>query len=175
MHRAVATFDPPNSDHAPPLGGAQIASGDGPGALAPAASLRKLPAPISDAPRIDYLEVSAHGSQGDYIKEGVSAERAVQNAKKHGAMLLAAQSLRLGCWASMEIGQSEKALAQCQEAMEIFSRAGDRGGAASALGNQPAVLDSRGDRPGALAKYHQSLPVLPHPVPHPRLPRHLLK
>ncbi len=159
IYQTLATFYPDNPDYALRLGGAQIASGDGQGALATAASLRKLPPLIAEDPRIDYLEVSAHGSQGDYIKEGVSAERAVQNAKKHGAMLLAAQSLRLGCWASMEIGQPEKALAQCQEAMEIFSRAGDRGGAASAVGNQAAVLDSRGDEPGALAKYEQSLAV----------------
>lgn len=159
IYQTLATFYPDNPDYALRLGGAQIASGDGLGALATVSSLRQLPPPIDDDPRIDYLEVMAHGSQGNYLKEGESAERAIQNSRKHGAMLLVAQSLRLACWASMETGQQARALAQCEEAREIFSRTGDRGAAAAAVGNQAAVLDSQGNTTAALEKYEQCLAV----------------
>ena len=159
IYQTLATFYPDNLDYGLRLAGTQIASGDEPGALLTAAALRKLPLPIADDPRIDYLEMKAYGAVGDYIKEDAAGVRALQNAKNHGAMLLVAETLRLACWSSMETGHPDKAIAECKEAMEISSRAGDKVGAAASLGNEASVLDSQGKSAAALKKYEQSIAV----------------
>ena len=159
IYQTLATFYPDNLDYALRLGESQLASGDAAAALITASSLRQLPPPIAEDPRIDYLEVKANDSVGDYVKVDTSAERAIQNAKRHGAALLVAQTLRLACWSSMMAGHPEKALSQCEEARQLFSHAGDKGGVAAALGNQAAVLHSQGNSASALEKYEQALSV----------------
>jgi eukaryotic-like serine/threonine-protein kinase len=117
----------------------QQSGGDLSGALATLSSLRALPVPQANDPRIDLAEASVVAQRGAYDRQLALAESAAQKALASGARSL------LGS-AKMEEGRALKSQSRVKEAIDayreaqqIFQDAGDRAATAIAL-NESAML-----------------------------------
>src|SRR4029434_660108 len=131
----------------------QTAAGQGKDALETLDSLRRLPAPVSDDPRIDRAEANAARSLADFKRQQVAAARAVMKARQQSARLLVASALLVEGNAWQELGETPKAIDAAGEAGQIYATAGDRGGESRALRAVGIALRSQGDLAGAGQKY----------------------
>ena len=128
-------------------------------ALATIESLRKLPSPARDDPRIDLSEMTAAQELSDYKLEQAAATRAAEKATAQGARLLLARARLFEGWALHNLGENEKAVAASNEAKQIYSAAGDRRGVANCLSNVASVLWRQGDLAGAKKMFNESLQI----------------
>jgi tetratricopeptide (TPR) repeat protein len=148
---------PDNLDYGLSLAAAQTAGGVGQEALATIKSLRKLPAPQRDDPRIDYAEAMAAMSVGDFKRALAAATQAVNQANARGARLLAAKAHILQSRAFFNVGEPDKAKQSLEEAKPIFDAAKDPVGSAQALTGLGNVAYSKGDLNTARTMYEESL------------------
>jgi len=128
-------------------------------ALATIESLRKLPSPARDDPRIDLSEMAAAQELSDFKLEQAAATRAAEKAAAQGARLLLARARLFEGWALHSLGENERAIAVSNEAKQIYAGAGDRRGVANALGNVANVLWREGDLAGAKKMFNESLQI----------------
>jgi tetratricopeptide (TPR) repeat protein len=156
-YRTLFDFFPDNVDYGLRLAAAQTLAAKGKDALATLEVLRKLPAPVSDDPRLDLAAAVASSSLGDYKGQEALAGKAVSKADSEGNRLMAAQARISQCSALRYVGKPAEAIALCQKAEEIFEAAGDRGNAARALNNIAVVNMEQGDMAAARKNYEASL------------------
>ncbi len=152
-------FFPDDLEHGLRLARAQIPAGRAQRALDTVASLRRLPAPLADDPRIDLAEAEAAAALSDYERQWRVAVQAADKGRKLGARLLTAQALQLQGYALRSLGRQQEALARIEEAEAIFSAAGDKVGVAGAIHNIANLLRDRGDFEGARKQYERALAV----------------
>ena len=129
-------------------------------ALATIASLRKLPAPAGDDPRLDVAEAEAAWQLGDFPGSRDAAARAVARAQERDMALVAAMGRFNRAWALYRLGQPEEALSDFDAARTLYLRVGDRGAAASALGGRAVVLQSMGRTAESWKAYEVTLSIL---------------
>lgn len=157
IYRALFEFFPDNLDYGLALADAQVSGEKGPDALATTESLRQLPAPLRDDPRIDLAESHAAESQGDYRKSFLCSARAAEKARASGASLLLAHALLDEAWAAENLGDFGKVSPAIEEARNIASSAHDQALAATATTTEAIFLQNEGDFAGAKQRYAQAL------------------
>lgn len=159
IYESLWRFFPDNLEHGLRLANAESEAGRPQQALLTVAALRRLPAPLVDDPRIDLAEAEASAALSDYTGQERAATQAAQKGRKLGARLLTAQALHHLGHALRSLGRQEEALASIQEAVRIYTAAGDRVGVARAIHDIANLLRDRGDYEGARAQYERALEV----------------
>jgi eukaryotic-like serine/threonine-protein kinase len=160
IYHTLFVFFPDNLDYGLQLANAQASAGEGQNAIGTVETLRNLPLPMSEDPRIDFAEAVASYRLGDYNRELKATGQVVTRGRQHGLRLLVAQAQNMECWAFRKTGQLTKAIASCEQAKRVFDEMSYPIGSASALANMAAVLNEGGHMPEARAKYEQALKVV---------------
>lgn len=160
IYASLWQLHPDDLDAGLRLAGAQTAAGHADQALKTVASLRRLPAPAGNDPRIDTAEYDAAWQLGDFPRCRDAAARAIAEAGRRGALLLAARGRFDRGWALHRLGREDEALADFRVAQDLLSRMGDRGAAAGALTAMAAVYQDTGRTAEARKAYESALPVL---------------
>lgn len=159
IYRALSNFFPDNLDYGLRLASAQTSAGKGKDALFTIESLRKLPVPARDDPRLDLTEARAAETLGDFKRQESAASTAAAKAAAQGARLLVARARRSQGSALYGLGDYAKANALYEEAKRIFAEAGDRAGVAWTLNDTANISSDRGDQVGAKKAYEQALTI----------------
>jgi tetratricopeptide (TPR) repeat protein len=133
LYKTLFEFYSDNEEYGLRLGEVLISGGKARDALATIATLRRLPQPAGDDPRIDLLESRVAESLSDFEHERASAQKAIDKAIANGASLVVARSRIAEAWALKNLGQPEKAIAANEEARRLYSAAGDQRGVSRAL------------------------------------------
>ena len=158
-YQSLYSFFPDNLEYGLQLATAQTLAGHAKEALGTIDSLRRLPAPVRDDPRIDRSEATAASELSDYKRQQAAAARAVMKGRQQGARLLVASALLSEGNAWQELGETPKAIAAAEEARTIYATAGDRGGESRALRSVGIALRSQGDLTRARQTYEQGLTI----------------
>ncbi|HEV2349799.1 MAG TPA: protein kinase [Terriglobia bacterium] len=135
----------------------QTSAGRGTDALATIDSLRKLPPPSGQDPRIDYAEALADDSLSDFKHDVAATEKAVQKADQEGARYLAAQALLEQCWAYGNLSEAAQATTACKKALDAFTAVSDLMGKARSLTRISLIAEAQGDINQALDLRNQAL------------------
>ncbi len=141
------------------LAAVQTSAAQGKEALRTIASLRVLPPPSNDDPRIHLAASTAAASLSDYKLQQETAARAAEGGTRTGARLLVAQARVAEGWASRNLGDPARAERACLEAQRLFAEAGDRAGEAHALSALAGALYDRGDLSGASSRFTEALAI----------------
>ena len=158
VYRTLFTLFPDNLDYGLSLADVQARGSKAYDALATVESLRKLAAPASEDPRIDFYEAEARGALSDYEHQEPPLSRAAEKANAEGSRLVLARARQGQCWAFGHMGQIESAIAACQEAGDIFAATGDREGEARSLRTWADAI-SQGDAPESIRLYQKALGI----------------
>jgi len=156
---ALYALDPGNLDYALQLIAALNSAARREEALAVVADLRRLPAPASNDPRLDFWQAKLL-SYSDGIAARPFMDRAVAAASARGQRLLYAHFRLEQCLADVYSDTPQAAPARCQEAYRIFLAAGNRVQAADALRIQGDRSGAAGDWDAALDLYQRALALL---------------
>ena len=132
-YRTLFDFFPDDIEYGLRLAEAQREAGGRNDAAATIQSLRRLPAPVGDDPRIDLAEGFNDGAIGQYSKAYEAELRAIAKARASGLNLLLARALYFEACALNPLGKNDEAIAAAQEARQIYGAAGDQFGADAAL------------------------------------------
>ncbi len=159
VYRTLYTFTPDNLDYGLRLAGAQDAGGDSKDALATVATLRQLPPPERDDPRIDLAEADAAESLSDFHRAQQLAESAARKGEAQGAPLLTARAFQRECYAFKSLSQFQQAIAACESARIIANKLGDRNDAAWAINILANIATDEGNFTEARKMYLEALDV----------------
>jgi eukaryotic-like serine/threonine-protein kinase len=159
VYRTLYTFTPDNLDYGLRLAAVQDSGGNSKDAFATVATLRNLPAPEGDDPRIDLAESDAAGSLSDFHRAQQLAETAARKGEAQGAPLLTARALERECYAFKDMSQLKQATDACQNARAIADKLGDRSDAAWALNNLANIASDEGNLSEAKKMYLEALAV----------------
>jgi tetratricopeptide (TPR) repeat protein len=159
IYKTLVRFFPDNLEYGLALAAAQTQAGRGRDALLTVETLRGLPAPISEDPRIDAEELRAADSLGDFQREKLAADRAAVKGEAHGARLVVAVARSAQCWAFQRLGNPGEARTSCGEAKRIFAAVGDRDSSAWMTNNLGVVEVREGDYAKAEADFKEALSV----------------
>jgi eukaryotic-like serine/threonine-protein kinase len=113
-------------------------------AMATLATLRHLPSPAGDDPRIDMMEASTLMTQ-DLVRAQAAAKRAIDKGTAQGSHLLVARTYGILCQASVAAASPADALRDCNNAQESYTVAGDRNNKARTLNDLAGVYFQQGD------------------------------
>lgn len=133
IYRTLFAFLPDNLEYGLRLAASESAGGKPDDTLRTLESLRKLPSPFGEDPRIDREQSQAFNVLGDFKQQLATATRTEQRAEAQGAKLLSASSRLSECYSLQALGASEKARQQCEKARQTFASVGDRNGEAIAI------------------------------------------
>ncbi len=158
-HRALWQLSPGNVDYGLRLAQAQIGAGRGHDALATLESLRAVPPPAGDDPRIDLAESSAAASLSDYPGQLEAAERAVRKGRDRDAWILVAEGRQRQWRALRSLGRSDEAREALEEARRLLEAAGDRGRLAEVLNGIAILLEDEGRGSEAEGLYRRALEI----------------
>jgi DNA-binding winged helix-turn-helix (wHTH) protein/tetratricopeptide (TPR) repeat protein len=159
VYRTLYTFTPDNLDYGLRLAAAQDGGGNSKDAFATVETLRSLPTPERDDPRIDLAEADAAGSLSDFHRAQQLAESAARKGEAQGAPLLTARALERECYAFKSMSQLKQATDACESARTIAARLGDRSDAAWALNNLANIASDEGNLSEAKKMYLEALTV----------------
>jgi eukaryotic-like serine/threonine-protein kinase len=124
---------PDNVDHGLRLASAEISAGKANEALGLVESLRKFPSPAREDPRIDLAEAAAAQSLFDIARAKAAAGRAAVKGNALGARLIVAQAKYWQAEAASDLQNVKEALAEYEQARELYTAVGDRSGVCHAL------------------------------------------
>ncbi len=155
-YRALFAYYPDCLDCGIRLASAEIQSGHLTDAFATIATLRNLPPPQSDDPRIDFVEQSAD-SFTDHTRQLVLLERTIEKAKQRGLLWLYARARLAECSNLAYLGRTAEAMAACREAQGLFISFGDQMGVVRTLVLQAARQSDTGDQKLSLSAFRQAL------------------
>lgn len=144
IYKSLWAFFPDDLEHGLRLARVQTAAGQAKDSLDTLATLRKLPPPLSEDPRIDLAEAEAATALSDYARAEAAAARAATKGEALGARLLVARARQIRAQVLRILGRSGEALASIQEANRIFTAAGDRAGIADTLADMASLLKDQG-------------------------------
>jgi eukaryotic-like serine/threonine-protein kinase len=143
-YRALFAIHPDSLEYGLRLAGAQyhIKPAD---SLQTLATLRRLPPPSGDDPRIDLLEASAQVSQ-NLAAGRAAAKRAVEKGSAQGSPLMVARAYGILCQVGPSIGTStEETIRDCENAKQSYAAAGDHNNEARTINDLAGVYFQRGD------------------------------
>ena len=132
VYQALVTLLPDDLEYGLLLANAESRGGKSQDALAFVNSLRNLPAPMRDDPRIDMAEAHSAGALADYARTRRAAHRAAEKARQQGARLQYARArlLEAGAMQILDIAGYADVRA---EARSLCSELGDRACVAASL------------------------------------------
>jgi tetratricopeptide (TPR) repeat protein len=159
IYRALFDFFPDNLDYGLALTNSQLMSNKWKDALATIESLRVLPAPLRDDPRIDLAENDAARSLGDMRRAEAVLARAAEKAQAAGASLLLAKTRREQAWLFENSGKQAEVEGAVREAKQLYVTANDRLGVAATATLEAIALERQADYLGARKKYQESLDI----------------
>lgn len=153
-YRALFTFYPDDLQYGLLLARAQANAGRLKDSLATVATLRKLPPPAGNDPRVDLAEAYSADDLGDNQRAATAAARAAATAKVRGATLLQAEALsHLGRTDNL-IGRYAEAAAHLGEARRLYEQVGgDALGLGITLERLGNLHDAQGDYAAAVRIY----------------------
>jgi len=157
-YRALFTLFPDSLEAGLLLAESQTWGGKPGDALATVESLRRLPAPVSQDPRIDMQQASALSGLG---REGGLAylRQAQEKARVQGAPLLAAKAQIGECLTLNALAQFEDGARACQAAYSVFVSAGNPKDTAQSLRHLGDARQSQGKLDEALDLYEKALKI----------------
>jgi len=158
VYHALFELFPDNLDYGLRLVSAQTLSGHGSQAMEVIHQLRRLPAPLSEDPRIDLAEKRA-------MKSNTPAElalirSAIRKASERGQKLVYALAKKEECTILNYSEHPGQALPCCEEAYRVFLAAGNKSAAADALRNLADTLGTLGKYQQATETYERALSLL---------------
>jgi len=159
IYRALFEFFPDNLDYGLALAIAQVSANKWKDALDTIATLREMPSPLRDDPRIDLAEDDAARSLGDTKRAEAALARAAERARVKGATLLLATARLDQAWLFENIGRLDEVDGVVREAMPLYVAANDRRGVARALTLKAIAREDQGDYLGAKKGYEESLAI----------------
>jgi eukaryotic-like serine/threonine-protein kinase len=121
-------------------------------------TLRHLPLPSSDDPRIDYIEARSWVNN-DVPKAQAAARRAVEKGTAQGSRLLVARAYGILCQTITNGGSTAEVVQACQTARDSFAAVGDRNNAARETCDFADFYYQRGDLDRAEAMYQEAIKV----------------
>jgi DNA-binding winged helix-turn-helix (wHTH) protein/tetratricopeptide (TPR) repeat protein len=114
-------------------------------ALSTLKTLRQLPSPARDDPRIDLVEASAQVTQNISAAQA-AAKRAIAKGTVQGSHLIVAGGYGILCQQGTAIGVStEELISDCEKARESATAAGDPNAAARVLNDLAGIYYQRGE------------------------------
>lgn len=150
--RGLATMFPDAPEYQLSLAADLTKAGAAKEALEVVDSLRRLPAPEHDDPRIDLAEAQAAANISDNKRSLSAARAALQKATATSARRMQVDALLSEGWAHMALGFPADAMAAYEKAEQISAELGDRDRMAVALVN----IGMCHAQSGALAKAKQA-------------------
>jgi tetratricopeptide (TPR) repeat protein len=156
-YQTLFQFFPDNLEYGLALAHAQFMGGDGRDSLETVTTLRRLPPPLGNDPRIDLAEADAFGSLGDLKNAVVSADRAAGKARVTGASLLLARAQTIRAPMLRNLGRLDEAGLAVNESKQIFEAAGDKDELARSEAQAATLLSLQGDFATAKKMYGSSL------------------
>src|SRR6516164_5594309 len=157
IYRALFEFFPDNLEYGLALASAEYKANEWKDALSTVAALRKLPAPLCDDPRIDFVEDDASRSLGDTRRSEAVLARAAEKAQSAGASLLLAKARLDRAWLDENLGRFAEVEVLVHDAKELYASANDRAGVAEATTVGAIALKNKGDYLGAKKSYEEVL------------------
>ena len=158
-YRTLWEFFPDRVDYGLLFVRAQIGNDRADDAVATMAELRKLPVSKGEAARVDLAESSVAAGRSDYKLQESAAKKAAQEGTEIGASLFVAGALRVEGDALQRMGQPEQSQPLIDHAKELYTKAGDRAGAAvCSLLNGDRLYDA-GHFESARQQFESALPV----------------
>jgi DNA-binding winged helix-turn-helix (wHTH) protein/tetratricopeptide (TPR) repeat protein len=122
-------------------------------------TLRMLPPPVGDDPRIDLMEASVLVGQ-DLPKARAAAQRAIAKASAQHATLMVARGYGILCQQDSSLGVSQdQFVSECNLARNSYISAGDQNNAARALNDFAGLYFVRGDSLKAQAMWQEAIEV----------------
>jgi tetratricopeptide (TPR) repeat protein len=158
-YRSLLVSTPDNLEVGLRLAEVQVTAGKAKEAVVTAESLRKLPRPASDDPRIDYIHALALRPLASYKEQQALAARAAAKAEAQGSRALQAAARLLEATALQSLGQSPQALAAIEDSRTLAEAAGDRAGVGRALLQMGVAQYRRGDYEGAKKLFERSVAI----------------
>lgn len=139
------------------LASAQISASRTSSAFETLASLRHLPSPLRDDPRIDLIEADAAEGVSDFQRQLRAASQAVERGKRNSMSLLVAQAQLSQGEALRSLGEMQAALDLWGVAENTFNTAGDQSGVARTLNRQAFVLWKMNNGEQAITHYEEAI------------------
>jgi eukaryotic-like serine/threonine-protein kinase len=118
-------------------------------------TLRHLPLPAGDDPRIELAEASLWIDQ-DFKKAHAAAESAVAKGQAQGLNLIVARGYGILCQQGTVGESTAEAITDCENARRGFASAGDRNNAARTLNDLAGIYFQNGDIAGAQAMWQKA-------------------
>ncbi|MBI2840650.1 MAG: protein kinase [Acidobacteria bacterium] len=143
--RGLATMFPDTPEYQLSLSADLTKAGSGREALAVIESLRRLPAPGRDDPRIDLAEAQAAANVSDNRRALSGAQAALRKATGTGARMIQAEALLSEGWAHVLLGSPSDAIAAYERAKQIAVELRDRDRVGVALVNIGMAYARTGD------------------------------
>jgi DNA-binding winged helix-turn-helix (wHTH) protein/tetratricopeptide (TPR) repeat protein len=123
------------------------------------ATLRKLPSPVGDDPRIDLMEASVLIGR-DLPKARASAQKAIAKASAQGATLMIARGFGILCQLDWSLGVGpDQSVSDCNLARNSFIGAGDGNNAARTLNDLAGFYYQHGDLDRAESMWNEAIVV----------------
>ncbi|MBZ5700647.1 MAG: tetratricopeptide repeat protein [Acidobacteriia bacterium] len=138
------------------LSAAQIQAGHLQDAIATLNTLRRLPSPLSEDPRIDLNEQWAVSTY-DRLRQYELLESTARKATARGQKLLYARAKVSECTNLLFVGRPAEAIATCDEARSVFETLGDRAGVTKTLMLKAARQSDEGHHELSLQTLKQAL------------------
>ncbi|MEP7009040.1 MAG: serine/threonine-protein kinase [Acidobacteriota bacterium] len=149
---------PGNLEYGLGLANAQVAGEQTEGAVGTLTSLRRLPAPAGDDPRIEILAAKAASATGDLEGQLAAATLAAKRGQaKGGAPLLVARARFFEANALRMLGRLGPALAAAEASRAEYAAGANPAGEALAWKEIGALRTTGGDLPGALAAFDRTV------------------
>ncbi len=117
-------------------------------------TVRHLPAPSGDDPRIDYLEARAWVNN-NVVKARAAAQRAIEKGNAQGLQLFVARAYGILC----QIGNGDSTAQDCDHARKSYAEVGDRDNEARTTADFAILYYEQGDLDRAEAMYREAIKV----------------
>ncbi|HEV2350544.1 MAG TPA: tetratricopeptide repeat protein [Terriglobia bacterium] len=157
IYQSLFILFPDNLDYGLRLVNGQTSAGKGKDALATVKTLREMPAPTRDDPRIDLAEAAVAFSLSDFRGQQAFAAKAIQKGEERGARFVVAEGLKWEGMALWKLGQLKKASAAFEEARRAYAAVGDRRGVADVLNDLAVLFYVQGNMREAKNRYQVAL------------------
>ncbi|HEX9941423.1 MAG TPA: tetratricopeptide repeat protein [Thermoanaerobaculia bacterium] len=157
IYRSLWTFYPDNLEYGLRLANSLSIAGRNAEALATVASLRGLPPPLRDDPRIDLAAAQIARRLGNAAEELQAGTIAADKGNRLGQTQVLGEALLLQGDALYVMGRPEESIARFHRARGLFAKAGNNAALARTLNRIGAVLLDTGDYSGAEKHYREAL------------------
>lgn len=159
IYRSLWTFYPDNLEYGLRLANSLSIAGRNTEAVATLATLRKLPLPLRDDPRIDLVAAEISRRQGRPEEELRAATAAAEKGRKLGQTQILGEALLLRGDALYTVGRPEESIASLHKARSLFGEASNQAAQARTLNRIGAVLLDMGNLAEAEKNYQEALAI----------------